>query len=107
MPKTMSRLSTDDFIIPVQVLIVEGVSSDPTEDAVLFCFVPRSQAAPPSLEDFTAGFWLDTGAQYLACITVGPSGTISDLEPGVYNAWIWIVDNPTQPVQQVDTLTII
>jgi hypothetical protein len=106
MPKVMSRLSTDDFLIPVTPLIVQGLSSDPTGDLVYFAFVPVDQANPPTLPgDFSEGFWLNTGAQYIAGITIGPEAAVS-LGVGKYNGWIWIVDSPTQPVQQVDTLQI-
>lgn len=106
MPKTMVALSTDDFLIPVTVLVAAGANADPTSDVVSFAFMPAD--VTPTLGDFTQGFWLNTGAGYLAGITVG-SGPGGVVNPGVgkWYAWIWVQDNPTQPVIQVDTLTII
>ncbi len=104
MPKTMSRLSTDDILIPVQVLIPEGGNATPTTDVVKFAFAPIGTPAPATTE-FHPGFWLNTGSRLYAGITVGPHGTVS---PGVgkWTVWVWIVDTPTEPVTPVDTLTI-
>ena len=108
MPKTQSRLSTDDFLIPVTVVIPAGGNATPTNDVVKFAFVRASTPPPPppALATFHVGFWINAGQQLYAGITVGPQGSIT-LSTGTYNAWLWIIDTPTEPVALVDTLTIV
>jgi hypothetical protein len=105
MPKTSSIQSVDSFLIPVTVLIAEGANEDPTGDDVAFAFWPVGTPGGPLTTATIAGFWLNTGAKYLAGITYGP-GTDVVLDVGEYTAWLYLVDNPTAPFVPVDTLTI-
>jgi len=107
MPKTMSRLSTDDVLVPVQLVIPDGANPVTPNDVVEFAFVIGG--LPPRAEpngSWTTGFWLQTAGQLLAGVRVGPSGAI-DLGPGIWAVWVKILDNPTTPVEAVDTLTIL
>lgn len=106
MPKRMDRDSVDDLLCPVAVLVPEGANPDTTVDVVRFGFTvgrPDKRQRPTAWYD---GFWLRDLGQILAGITIGPGTSVPQFLPGSYTVWIWIVDNPTQPKEVVDTLTI-
>jgi hypothetical protein len=108
MPKTQDRLSLDEFMIPVQVIIPEGGNADPTTDVVQFQFVNGGLPARshPTEGGWVDGFWITRAAgTILACVLVGPGGAV-ELDPGTWAAWMRVVDNPTVPVAPVDVLTI-
>lgn len=108
MPKVMSRESTDDFLIPVTVLVSAAANADPTGDVVRFAFLSANLPnARPADADWQTGFWLTRAGGYLAGITVGPGAHATyNPGPGKWNAWIQVEDNPTIPTAMVDTLTI-
>lgn len=107
MPKTMNRNSVDDVLIPVQLIVGEGATADPTDDMVQFQFTPGG--LPPRVQPVTGewltGFWILDLGKNLAGITVGP-GTTVVLTQGTYTIWIKVTDAPTAPVAAVDVLTI-
>lgn len=104
---TQDRLSLFNLLLPVTVLIPEGVNPDITTDVVQFQFIlgglpPRAR---PVEDDWIDGTWtrLDNGI-VLATLLVGPTATV--IAPGKWAIWLRIVDNPTKPVAPVDVLTI-
>jgi hypothetical protein len=107
--KIQSRWSLDDFLVPVDVVVPQGANPDPTQDVVQFQFVVGGlpARAQPTEDGWVNGFWIRSTQQLLAGVLVGPGGTVT-LAPSAtpYAAWVRIVDNPTTPVQAVDTLLI-
>lgn len=106
MPKTQARFSTEPVLVPVQVLVPEGVNSDITKDVVEFQFIwgglpLRSQ---PTDSGWTAGYWLRDVGGILAAVNVGPTGSIA-LAPGRYAVCVRVHDTTT-PAAPVDVLTI-
>ena len=105
MPKTQNRLSTDDLLIPVTLVVQEGANPDPTTDPVYFAFTPGR--LPPRMQPSTwyAGYWLQEGTQLLVAILVGPEGGVT-LGVGPWTVWVKVSDDPTAPVKAVDWLKI-
>lgn len=102
----MDRDSVDDLLVPVKVLVPQGANLDTTTDVVRFGFTvgrPSARQRPTTWYD---GFWLRDLGTILAGITIGPATTVPSFQPGTYSVWIWIVDDPTQPKEAVDILTI-
>lgn len=105
MPKTMSRLSVDDLIVPVQVLVPEGANSDTTTDVVRFAFTVGRPPTDQQPGTWYVGGWLRDLGQILATITVGPGTSVPAFKPGTYTVWIMVSDDPTSPVAAVDYVT--
>lgn len=108
MPKTQDRLSLDDVMIPVTVVVPEGGNPDPALDVVQFQFVKGGlpMRARPTDDGWLTGFWITRqSGTLLACIAVGPGGTI-ELAPGRWAIWMRVVDNPTIPTGPVDQITV-
>lgn len=115
MPKTQSRLSLDDFLVPVEMVIPAGANPVLTNDVVQFQFVngglpariePTEDPNLPQTTGWLDGFWIDNDpGPALAGILVGPGGT-AQLPTGRWAVWIRIVDSPTVPVAAIDQLTI-
>lgn len=104
MPKRMPLVSTDDFIVSVRLLVASGGNANIMDDAVLFAFVDQSDTTQPASGQFNSGFWLTNGTKIWAAITIGPDALVVPV--GKYIGWIWIQDNPTQPILPADTLEI-
>ena len=114
-PQRQSALSREFFIIPVQVTVPALANPDVTEDVVQFQFVngglparvwPTEDPNPPATTGWQDGEWVTTETgQLLAAILVGP-GTSLELPRAKYAVWIRVIDNPSSPVEPVDTLTI-
>ena len=107
MPKRQSRYSNDDLMVPTTVTIPQGANPETITDVVQFQLVagglpPRAQ---PTEDGWIDGFWLYAQQQLMACCHCGP-GTALVPTPGAWAVWIRVIDNPTQPVAAVDTLTV-
>ncbi len=115
-PKRQSALSREYFIIQVDVTVPQLVNPDVASDVVQFQFVngglparewPTDAPEPPRTTGWQAGEWVTTSTGLLlAAVLVGPGTGDLALPRGKYAAWIRVLDNPSNPVEPVDTLTI-
>lgn len=104
MDLTFSSLATMQVQVPITARVNGDLSYDPTGDAVQMAFIIG--AAKPAAADWHAGTWTtDPGPEYLAQCLVGPNGGVV-LDPGTYQIWVKITDNPEQPVIQAGQLVI-
>lgn len=72
--------------------------ADPTTDVIKMAFVAEG-TVPDLLTDFNTGSWdPDDPVEnaYIARCLVGPGGTV-ELDAGVYDVYVWIVDSPESP----------
>lgn len=115
MPKRQSRYSKDALLTEVELEVPELGNPQITADVVQFQFVlgglpptfqPTETADPPRTTGWVDGYWLtlSTG-MVVAGVNVGPAGDVV-LAPGIYAAWVRVVDNPLVPVEAFDTLEI-
>lgn len=102
MPLALSAQSTVYVKVPVTAT-VNGAAVDPTTDTVALAF-PVSGVTPAS-DDWHTGSWETSGTTHYARLLVGPNGALN-LAAGSFDVWVKVTDNPEQPVNQVDTLTI-
>jgi hypothetical protein len=113
-PQRQSALSREFFIVPVEVSVPALANADVTEDVVQFQFVnggfpprawPTPAPNPPATTGWRDGQWVTTPTGLLlAAVLVGPGAL--ELPRAKYAVWIQVVDNPSNPVEPVDTLTI-
>lgn len=82
-----------------------GVSYDPTGDAVAFAFCPAESADdPPDDLAYRNGIWETVGGvHYAKCLY----GSGWKLEPGTYLTLIKITDSPETPVKKAGWLKVI
>ena len=103
----MSHLSTEYVFIPFAVT-KEGVSYNPTGDAVVFAFMPTPYQVP-GVSDWVTGSWDTIPSNvlypYSAKCLVGPAGTIT-LGIGSYIIYTRVTDNPEVPVLIVGQLSV-
>lgn len=115
-PQRQSALSREFFIIPVEVMVPALANPDVTADVVQFQFVngglparvwPTEDPDPPATTGWQNGQWVTTPTGLLlAAVLVGPGTGALELPRAKYAAWIRVIDNPSSPVEPVDTLTI-
>jgi hypothetical protein len=101
----MSRLSTQYVQVPVEA-IVSGAAYNPTGDTVRMAFM--ADWARPASGDWNSAIWSHSTAPgiYLAQCLVGPGGGGIALDPGSYDIWVQVTDNPEIPVFTAGTLVI-
>ena len=99
-----SRLSTEYVIVPVNA-VVDGVTFNPTSDAVAFAFT-IGYGVTPSV--WYPGQWDPLpvqGVWYNAKILIGPSSSVV-LAAGTYTVWVMITNLPQIPVRQAGTIVV-
>ena len=94
----VSRYSVVYIKIPVKA-VKNGVSYDPTSDAVAMAFT-QGTATPTAV----AASW-EPGTQK-ARIQVGTGTAVGALAPGFWDIWVKITDSPEVPFEKVDLLEI-
>jgi hypothetical protein len=100
----VSQLSTEYVIVPINA-VFDGVTVNPTSDAVQFAFTTGYGILPST---WLTGIWDPNpvqGVWYNAKCLIGPAGTIT-LAPGMYTVWVKIFAAPETPVRQVGTVTV-
>jgi hypothetical protein len=102
---TMSRLSTQYVLIPVQATVA-GEAISPAGFPVAFQFAPVGTTPTGS---WTAGSWQDgtTNGFYMAQCLIGPENGGLVLAPALYAIWIQITGNPEVPVLQPGLLQVV
>jgi hypothetical protein len=109
MPRTIDTTSVDSLVAYVTGRTPHGTVIDITADVVKFA-LPLTGVKPLSGDyhvatvDPTPVFVDSTGVKTFAVtLTVGPGAVV--YTAGVYDHWVQVIDNPTQPAQKIDVVT--
>jgi hypothetical protein len=102
------RAAVWDLVSEITVLISQGANADITDDPLYWALVPGMPAdgQRPTEDQWVQGFWLQDLGGDLACAHVGPATDMGAFAPGLYSAWLRILDDPTAPQSVVGLVRI-